>query len=107
MYWNIHSRSPALRASAVESFSIIPVGNQIAEYERQAAMSAALADSHRSFITVRPDLRSRAPSGEAGLAGAIILVVRDVVAGWRGGVMARRGDGGRRGSDHPAWMGED
>jgi hypothetical protein len=43
----------------------------------------------------------------AGLAGAIILVVRDVVAGWWGGVMARRGDGGRRGSDHLAWMGED
>jgi hypothetical protein len=34
-------------------------------------------------------------------------VVRDVVVGWWGGVMARRGDGGRRGSDHPAWMGED
>src|SRR5260370_28662161 len=32
---------------------------------------------------------------------------RDVVAGWWAGVMARRGDGGRRGSDHPAWMGED
>jgi hypothetical protein len=70
-------------------------------------MSAALADSHRSFITVRPDLRRRAPSRETGLAGAIILVVRDVAAGWWGGVMARRGDGGRRGSDHPAWMGED
>ncbi len=59
------------------------------------------------FITVRPHLRRRAPSREAGLAGAIILVVRDVAAGWWGGVMARRGDGGRRGSDHPAWMGED
>jgi len=56
---------------------------------------------------VRPHLRRRAPSREAGLAGAIILVVRDVVAGWWGGVMARRGDGGRRGSDHTARMSED
>src|SRR6516164_1901427 len=69
-------------------------------------MSATLADSRRSFVTVRPHPRGRLPSRDSDSAGAITLVVRDVVAGWWAGVMARRGSGGRRGCARPAWMGE-
>jgi hypothetical protein len=68
---------------------------QIADYERQAAISAAPAASHRSFITVRPHPRRRAPLRKPGLAGAIALVtfaVRGMVTGWR----ERRGGAPRR-----------
>ena len=43
---------------------------QIADYERQAAISAALAASHGSFLIVRAHPRHRAPTRSPGLAAA-------------------------------------
>ena len=80
-----------------------------AESERQAAKSAVPTASRRSFITVRPH-----PPRTA--AENLDYLARSPWSHWwfaiwspagGEGVVARRGDGGQRGSDHPARLGED